>query len=829
MSSETYRTPIILMYHSVRDNVNGGSYGIEISPARFERHIAFVTARYRVVPLVEFVDALGSGARADGMAAITFDDGFADNLGVASDILRKFAAPATVFVPTSFINRGYFWWDALPRFWAATPTQLSAVNEEVRALLPGSPDSPLAADANQQRAMHDRLRRRPLDDVYRFTDRIAGLLGISLADLPRPATDEELPQFARWPFNVGSHGVSHPALPSLAQDTMREELRASRAFLEERIGSQVRTFSYPFGLADRDVVAACRDAGYAAAVTCLSGPDQQISYSDRLALPRVNAGFGDVDELTRTLDKYEECNKATYTVGRALDLDPTQLSPERRSLYKNSEISSSKDRVERSSDLFRDAPFERDWGSARGPALDRPYINQFMRRHAGDIRGRVLEVKSPEFFSAYARPGAKVDILDINPTNSAANIVDDLQLCGSIADNTYDCVILTQVLQYIPDCHAVMRQIARILKPGGVLLLTAPGITQTVQDNDGDFFWSFFEPGIGRVLAEHFDERRTLTHSYGNVGIAASFLMGVTVPETPPDLFSLHDREYPIVVTARAMKPLPMPDEIEWPEATAEPRVSVVIPLFNAEGTIKETLHSVSRQSHQSYEIIIVDDGSTDRSRWVAEDLAERSRGRISVVTHSDRANHGLALTRNLGLERARGEFVVFLDSDDTIHPEKLAHDLDILDAHPRAAAVVGRALWWWAGAGKRDAHMDDVVEPHDRIVDPPTFFNETFKLRTGGSPPCVHSWMIRKSVLKAIEPFDPEMMTFEDQKFLAEISLRFPVYVASACLCEYRRKESTLWADAVSSGSGLIALERFEDWLAKACATSPQLQSPVA
>ena len=69
---------------------------------------------------------------------------------------------------------------------------------------------------------------------------------------------------------------------------------------------------------------------------------------------------------------------------------------------------------------------------------------------------------------------------------------------------------------------------------------------------------------------------------------------------------------------------------------------------------------------------------------------------------------------------------------------------------------------------------------------------------------------MIRRSVLAAIEPFDPEMMTYEDQKFLAELSLRFPVYVASACLSEYRRKERSLWADAVASGSDPIARAAF-------------------
>ena len=79
---------------------------------------------------------------------------------------------------------------------------------------------------------------------------------------------------------------------------------------------------------------------------------------------------------------------------------------------------------------------------------------------------------------------------------------------------------------------------------------------------------------------------------------------------------------------------------------------------------------------------------------------------------------------------------------------------------------------------------------------------------------------MIRRSALAAIEPFDPEMMTYEDQKFLAGLSLRFPIYVASACLCEYRRKERSLWADAVTSGSDPIAHRRFDEWMMQVSAT---------
>ena len=823
---ETRRAPVILMYHSVRETTDGGPYGIEIAPERFDRHIDFVTSNYRVVSLVEFIDALSSRARMDGMAAITFDDAFADNLGAAADILRKYSAPATVFVPTGIIGRPYFWWDALPRLWSAAPEQLATADDELRGRFPGlSPDT-ARHESNIHNSIWDRVRRLPLDDAYEFIERLAARLGVALDGLPRPATKEELPHYTRWPFDIGSHAITHRPLPSLTFEELREELLVSKRWLEERAGVPPKVFSYPFGLFDNDVRDFTRGAGYVGAVTCMAGSDLRLSYDDLFELPRIDAGFGDVDEFAAKLDRFEDYNGQRY-IGAKLKFPlpaPLGISPERRAKASSAAPSSAADSHAPGGALFRTAPFARDWGCIRGIALDRPYIDQFIRTHAGDVRGRILEIKEPEYASQYARPGSKIDILDIDPSNTKADIIDDLQSCASIADDTYDCVILTQVLQLIPDYEAAIAQVARILRPGGVLLLTAPGITQTICTNEGDFLWAFFKPGFKRLLSPHFDARRLLVGSHGNAGIAASFLMGLTVADVPPELFAYEDREYPIVVTARAVKPLPIPDEIDWSEAPANPRVSVIIPMFNAERTIKETLFSVARQSFDNFEILIVDDGSTDGSRLLAEELASRSKGRIKVLEHKGRANRGLALSRNLGIEHARGEFLVFLDSDDAIHPEKLAHDVAILDAHPEVASVVGKALWWWDGSDEQDAHLDVVFEPQDCVVDPPTYFSETYELQTFEAT-CVHSWMVRKTAFAQIEPFDPDMMTYEDQKFFAELSLRFPLYVASACLCEYRRKETSLWATALASGTDQIARSRFLEWMEKARKTSPTLR----
>ena len=408
-------------------------------------------------------------------------------------------------------------------------------------------------------------------------------------------------------------------------------------------------------------------------------------------------------------------NLQNFAVHRLVAPTPVDISPERRSTYSLATAGNAGGRSSQRSqtaDLFRTTPVNRSWGFGRGTPLDRPFIDQFIKTHRGDIRGQILEIKAAEYAGKYARPDSRIDILDIDPANVAANIIDDLQSAAKIENDSYDCVVLTQVLQLIPDVERAITTAARILRPSGVLLMTVPGITQTVATTDGEFLRSFFKPGLKRLLTAHFDSRKLLLQSHGNAGLAASFLMGITVEDAPPDLFSFDDPEYPIVLTARAVKPFSMPAELAWAPAVEHPEVSIIIPMFNVAGTIKETLFSVSRQSYGSFEILVVDDGSTDLSRNIVEDFARQSRGRITVLEHASNANCGLALSRNLAMEAARGEFLVFLDADDTIHPEKLAHDVHILRSRPEVAAVVGRALWWWDGAGEQDAYLDMTSRP---------------------------------------------------------------------------------------------------------------------
>jgi glycosyltransferase involved in cell wall biosynthesis len=123
----------------------------------------------------------------------------------------------------------------------------------------------------------------------------------------------------------------------------------------------------------------------------------------------------------------------------------------------------------------------------------------------------------------------------------------------------------------------------------------------------------------------------------------------------------------------------------------AQPLVSVVVPAHNAGGVLEEALRSVQAQTHPHFEALVIDDGSTDATRMVARQFAERD-ARFCVVSQQ---NAGVSRTRNTGLARARGEFVAFLDADDVWFPEKLERQIGLFKADARTNLVFSNYLLW--------------------------------------------------------------------------------------------------------------------------------------
>jgi SAM-dependent methyltransferase len=203
------------------------------------------------------------------------------------------------------------------------------------------------------------------------------------------------------------------------------------------------------------------------------------------------------------------------------------------------------------------APFDRNFGYGRGQPVDRHYIEGFLARYAPDVRGHVLEVKDNTYTRRYG--GAQVarsSILDVSPENPLATHIADLARADVIPENTFDCIILTQTLHLIYDFRTALAHLHRILKPGGVLLLTVPGISQIEQGACRDIWhWSFTRPSTERMLADTFGQGTFEVEVHGNVLSAVSFLMGLSSSELRRDELDTYDPAYPVVITARVRKP----------------------------------------------------------------------------------------------------------------------------------------------------------------------------------------------------------------------------------------------------------------------------------
>ena len=160
-----------------------------------------------------------------------------------------------------------------------------------------------------------------------------------------------------------------------------------------------------------------------------------------------------------------------------------------------------------------------------------------------------------------------------------------------------------------------------------------------------------------------------------------------------------------------------------------KPLVSVVIPVFNGEQYLAATIESVLAQTYHPLEVIVVDDGSTDGSADIVK--------RYQEVRYFHQPNRGVAAARNVGISRARGEFIAPLDQDDVWYPDAVEVMADALLGHPEAGYVIAR--------------QEFVLEPG--VTKPPWLKGELLR----GDHPAFNPGgvMIRKAVLEALGGFD--------------------------------------------------------------------------
>jgi SAM-dependent methyltransferase len=207
--------------------------------------------------------------------------------------------------------------------------------------------------------------------------------------------------------------------------------------------------------------------------------------------------------------------------------------------------------------LRRVTPLSRDFGYDRGLPIDRHYIERFLSAQASDIRGHVLEIADDTYTRRFG--GNRVtrsDVLHLEG-QPGATIIGDLTGAPHIPPDTFDCVILTQTLQFIYDVPSALRTVRRIVKPGGVVLATVPGITPISRFDMERWgcYWAFTSLSVRRLFEAEFPARRVEIEAHGNVLAASAFLYGMAAEELDRGELDARDPDYQVVITIRAVRP----------------------------------------------------------------------------------------------------------------------------------------------------------------------------------------------------------------------------------------------------------------------------------
>lgn len=208
-------------------------------------------------------------------------------------------------------------------------------------------------------------------------------------------------------------------------------------------------------------------------------------------------------------------------------------------------------------DLRRTTPISPVFGFDRGTPIDRHYIEAFLEANAERVRGRCLEIGDATYTKRFG--GAKVeraDVLHVTGESREATIVADLTNAPQIPDASFDCIILTQTLHFTYDMESEVSELHRILKPGGSVLCTLPGISQISRfdmDRWGDF-WRLTSKSARQLFATSFAEDDIEIVTYGNVLSAVALLHGLAVSELSAEEIDAHDDDYQVIVAIRATR-----------------------------------------------------------------------------------------------------------------------------------------------------------------------------------------------------------------------------------------------------------------------------------
>jgi glycosyltransferase involved in cell wall biosynthesis len=240
------------------------------------------------------------------------------------------------------------------------------------------------------------------------------------------------------------------------------------------------------------------------------------------------------------------------------------------------------------------------------------------------------------------------------------------------------------------------------------------------------------------------------------------------------------------------------------------PLVSVIMIFMNARDFIAQAIESVCGQTRPDWELVLVDDGSSDGSRQIAAAHAGRDPARIRLYEHPDRANRGTGPSRNLGMQMARGTYLCFLDADDVYEPQRLERPLALMEADPTLGVVLTHELYWrsWSqnvhGRARLSRLPDEVVgscATPGVAIPPPVLIASTIATR-GAAMPGICSITFRKEHVAGPQAIPGEFVSqYEDQALIVKLLLEQTAVVLPDCLARYRQHPQSLTHKAMDRG----------------------------
>ncbi len=318
---------LILLYHRVAE-IGSDPWSLCVSPSHFAEHLEVLQKLGYTVKLQQLNQTLQNGKRPKRQVAITFDDGYADNLHNAKPLLERYKIPATIFLATGYmVQQEELWWDELDRILlqpGILPSALSLnINGSDYCWEFGAAANYSEQDYQDNRhvnwlhkdncsirhsvfySLYELLYSLPQEERSHLLDEIRKWAGAELVVRPthRTLTQAEICELAQGEFiEIGAHTITHPFLATLPVSAQRQEITNSKAKLEEILGHSVKSFAYPHGNFSAETKTVVQEAGFTCA--CSTVPKSVRKNSDRFALSRVVVEDWNGEEFARRLSEW---------------------------------------------------------------------------------------------------------------------------------------------------------------------------------------------------------------------------------------------------------------------------------------------------------------------------------------------------------------------------------------------------------------------------------------------------------------------------------------------------------------------------------------------